>query len=108
MNRQHDNIDTIIGETLKSQLPREHQDQWFVKKTMNRLPTKRRRLFSTPEAISLILSVVILLMGWGWLAMRFAEIGHQHVDMIVETGVTLMAMSVTVVWMIVSPIVRRG
>ncbi len=59
-------IDHHISEIIKKQLPDAPADQWFVKKTMNRLPEKRKRMRSTAEIISYALSVVIIIAGWVW------------------------------------------
>jgi len=54
-----------FGKFLKQELPEAPKDEWFIKKTMNRLPPKQKRIFSNPELISYALAF-ILLIGWGF------------------------------------------
>ena len=58
--------DRHISEVMKQQLPDAPVDQWFIKKTMNRLPEKRKRMHSTAEIISYTLSIMIIIAGWIW------------------------------------------
>lgn len=56
-------IDSRISAMVRSEAPDVPADPWFVRKTLNRLPERSRRLAGIPEiaaiAIAIIVSVVI-------------------------------------------------
>lgn len=63
----HNKQDKVLARIIKEELPEAPKDEWFVKKTMNRLPEKRSSVFSKPEIVCYILSAIIIVTGWAWL-----------------------------------------
>lgn len=65
MKRKTDNIeffdDPEFGKFLRKELPQAPRDEWFVRKTMNRLPPKQARIFSTSEIFTFIIAVVFMI-----------------------------------------------
>lgn len=64
MNKHFDD-DKDFGRYLKNNLPKAPKDEWFVRKTINRLPPEQRRIFGTAEIVSYI-AVVAVLACWGY------------------------------------------
>lgn len=56
--------DLRIGQYLRDNLPQARKDEWFVRKTMNRLPPKQQHIFSNAELISYIAGAAVLI-AWG-------------------------------------------
>lgn len=100
-------IDASLRQLFKEELPRERKDEWFVKKTLNRLPEKRRPTFSRPEIISYVLSVLMLISGWVWLWIRFHQESVLTYGTLMISG-ALIVVSFGVLGSIMYPIVKRG
>ena len=56
--------DIKLAEKLKNSAPQAPENEWFVRKVMNRLPQKRRPVYSRAEVFTLVLSAILLLVGW--------------------------------------------
>lgn len=48
-------IDRELSERLRAAIPDPPRDEWFVRKTLNRLPPRRRPLYAYPEVIACLL-----------------------------------------------------
>lgn len=65
MIMKHDKSEDLrFGKYLRENLPQARKDEWFVRKTMNRLPPKQQHLFSNAELISYIAAAAVLI-SWG-------------------------------------------
>lgn len=65
MNQINDDIDLRLKELIKKDAGNAPADGWFVRKTMNRLPDKRRsRIFSPAETVSYIVSFLLICAIW--------------------------------------------
>lgn len=99
--------DKQIARFLKENLPLERRDPWFVRKTMNRLPEKRRRLFTGWEIASFIASFMVLI---GLLAWRLGVLYYSPVVQV--SDYILLCLTVLgfafLAFSIVMPVVRRG
>lgn len=99
--------DDELRSLFKTQLPKERRDEWFVKKTMNRLPERRRSTFSKPEVVSYIVSALILVSAWIWLWVRLH--GEQSLTYgTLMSAAAIILMSLGLVGAIAYPIVKRG
>lgn len=107
MNKNTDNIDESLRILLKRDLPKERNDEWFVRKVMNRLPEKRNPTFSRPELISFILSALILISGWLWLWNRFTTEESLTYSSLAMGG-TLIVMTFGLLGAVAYPILRRN
>lgn len=101
------NIDISLKRLFKDQLPKERKDEWFVRKTMNRLPERRRPTFSVPEIVSYVLSALILLSGWVWLWARFNHEDSLTYGSLMMGGVLMIA-SFSLLGAVMYPIIKRG
>ena len=63
-NNSKNNIDENLRNLFQKELPKERRDEWFVRKTMNRLPHKPAPLFSPWVKLAYVLSGVIMLVLW--------------------------------------------
>lgn len=48
-------IDRELSERLQAAIPDPPRDEWFVRKTLNRLPPRRHPLYAYPEVIACLL-----------------------------------------------------
>lgn len=101
------NIDSEIGRIMKKDLPMERTDQWFVKKVMNRLPEKRKPIFSRSEIISFIVTALVLIVAAVWKSTSVINTGYATLyDIIVlcciATGVMLLLGYITI------PVLKRS
>lgn len=101
------NIDISLKRLFKDTLPVERKDEWFVRKTMNRLPERRRPMFSAPEIVSYVLSAIILLSGWIWLWVRFNHENSLTYGSLMMGG-ALIIMSFGLLGAVTYPIIKRG
>ena len=62
MKRNSDDIK--IAELLKKEVPNCPENEWFVKKVLNRLPEKRPSFFSRAEIFSFVAAGLVLLVCW--------------------------------------------
>ncbi|MDE7153836.1 MAG: hypothetical protein K2O00_05270 [Muribaculaceae bacterium] len=61
---KENDLDRQLRETIKKELPEARRDEWFVRKTMNRLPDKQVPLFSRWERLAYLMSALILIVMW--------------------------------------------
>ena len=99
--------DKKIADFLKENLPAERNDDWFVRKTMNRLPERRRRLFSGWEIASFIVSFIVLTVLLAW------QLTGLYTGSVIQTSDYILLCSITLgyvflLFSIVMPAVRRG
>ncbi|MDE6808850.1 MAG: hypothetical protein K2J42_02035 [Muribaculaceae bacterium] len=99
--------DKQIARFLKDNLPLERRDSWFVRKTMNRLPERRQRLFSGWEIASFVVSFLVLagLLAWRLSVMYYSpvvQVSDYLLLCLTVFGFVFLGFS------IVLPVVRRG
>ncbi|MBE6318960.1 MAG: hypothetical protein E7081_08315 [Bacteroidales bacterium] len=59
--KRNNSDDIQIRELLDKSLPQATRNDWFVKKTLNRLPEKRRSPVSIIEIIGYIIAILIII-----------------------------------------------
>lgn len=90
-SREHD-----LDKILQSAVPVPQPDPWLVRQTLNRLPDKSTRLFSIPERIAYLLTLILQIALWIVL-FRSMPTGE---DMIMNIMIYCMALSlVGLLWM---------
>ena len=58
-NNNDKELDRRISELIRSESPAPYADEWFTRKTVNRLPPRRRRLVSLPELAGFVIVVAV-------------------------------------------------
>lgn len=99
--------DKNIAEFLKENLPTERKDEWFVRKTMNRLPERRLRLFSGWEIASFVLSFIVLTI------MLVRQLTGLYTNPVIQISDYIFLCLITfgyvfLTFSVVMPVVRRG
>ncbi len=56
-NNEITDLDSRIGAMLRGESAPVPEDKWFVRKTMNRLPSRSRRLLSMPEILAFLIVI---------------------------------------------------
>ena len=56
-NNETTDLDSRIGAMLRGESAPVPEDKWFVRKTMNRLPSRSRRLLSMPEILAFLIVI---------------------------------------------------
>lgn len=56
-NNETTNLDSRIGAMLRGESAPVPEDKWFVRKTLNRLPSRSRRLLSLPEILAFLIVI---------------------------------------------------
>ncbi len=104
---KRDKLDETLGRLLKEQVSEAPQNEWFVRKVMNRLPEKRQSVFSKAEIFSFAIVSVILIAFWGIQVVRLTTS-----DVITVTDLVgvfaLFLCSVSFLCYIAYPVLKRG
>ena len=56
-NNETTDLDSRIGAMLRGEPAPVPEDKWFVRKTLNRLPSRSRRLLSMPEILAFLIVI---------------------------------------------------
>ena len=99
--------DIKLRDILRNELPQAPQNDWFVKKVMNRLPEKRRGSISIIEIIGYATAIFIILgieIGIGYNIATTGSITLSNIVWLMALNITL----ITVVIAIFTPHFRRN
>lgn len=105
MKRNSDDIK--IAELLKKEVPNCPENEWFVKKVMNRLPEKRPSFFSRAEVFSFVAAGLVLLVCWILHFLSFT--GSDAItlgDLVYPT--ILSVLTLTLICYITYPLLKKG
>ena len=99
--------DIKLAEKLKNSAPQAPENEWFVKKVLNRLPEKRPSFFSRAEIFSFVAAGLVLLVCWILHFLSFT--GSDAItlgDLVYPT--ILSVLTLTLICYITYPLLKKG
>ena len=99
--------DIKIAELLKKEVPNCPENEWFVKKVLNRLPEKRPSFFSRAEIFSFAAAGPVLLVCWILHFLSFTSLETITLGDLVYPTI-LSVLTLTLICYITYPLLKKG
>lgn len=106
-----DHIDELndreFGAMLRRELPQAPRDEWFVRKTMNRLPPKQKRIFS-PGEIWVFAFAVLFMIAWGVVIGRDITRSEMWTSSDMINGIAFICTWIVLAWNIMARVLKTN
>ncbi len=97
--------DIKLRQLFKNELPKAGHNEWFIRKTLNRLPPKQKSPISKIELISYTISIIAILISWVIANSTFQEDGTITINEIIIL-ISLLSTFVAIITATIRQIVR--